>query len=572
MYLSSGMQDTRAFYRGVSIVLVMLYTALAPVFASPGHDHGSEIAGAAPPETPRVAMTSENFQLVGVVEGEVLVLYLDRASDNEPVSTANIEVSLNGDAIEAALQPDGVYEIASPLLKKAGQIEVLATIMNGDMSDLLVGSLNIPQRAMDRSSSTPIAGFSRAMAELVQVFPTALAGAKPTTMGAGLVGIGVFVGAMMMGRRRKTAVVILLLSIIAVASTAALAGPGHDHGSDPGAATNGNAPQRMPDGSIFLPKPSQRLLEVRTQLIQKVSAIPTVRFNGRIIADPRLSGVVQSSIGGRFVAPQGGVVNQGAIVVAGQLLGRVKPSFASIDTSQLLQSLAELEQQIALNKQKLTRLEPLLKSNAVPVAQVDETRFLLTGQIDRRRELVQSLSREEELVAPVDGVIAAGRVVSGQVVSQSDRLFEIIDPARPLVEALVFDPTITGNIGDAEMTLSDGSAFQLRFLSRNRTLQQQYASIQFEVVNPSGTMNIGQPVSISLKAGNPIIGIIVPRAALVQSPNGQMVVFEQTEPEVFVPRAVRTEPLDSLRVLVLAGIKEGEKIVVRNAPLVNQVR
>lgn len=571
MHLTSGMQSTRAFHRGLAIAIVALYAAFAPAFASPGHDHGPEPAGSASVATPRVAMTSENFQLVGIVEGEVMVLYLDRASDNEPVTTAKIEISLNGDAIEATLQPDGVYEVASPLLKKAGQIEVLATIANDDMSDLLVGSLNIPERAKDGHGTTPIAGFSRAMADLVHALPAPLAGAKATTMGAGLVGFGVFVGAMM-GRRRKTAFLILLLSIMAVASTAALASPGHDHGPEPAAATNGNAPQRMPDGSIFLPKPSQRLLEVRTQLIQKVSATPTLRFNGRIIADPRLSGVVQSSIGGRFVAPQDGVVPQGAIVKAGQLLGRVKPSFASIDSSQLLQSLAELDQQIALNKQKLTRLEPLLKSNAVPLAQVDETRFLLTGQIDRRRELVQSLSREEELVAPVDGVIAAGRVVSGQVVSQSDRLFEIVDPARPLVEALVFDPTIIGRIADAEMMLSDGSVVQLRFLSRSRMLQQQYASVQFEVVNPSGTMNIGQPVSISLKAGNPVSGIVVPRAALAQAPNGQTVVFEHKEPEVFVPRAVRTEPLDSHRVLVRAGIKEGDKIVVRNAPLVNQVR
>ena len=571
MRLASAMQSIRVAQLRLMVAIITLYAALSPAIAGPGHDHGPEPAAAASVASPRVAMTSENFQLVGIVEGEVMVLYLDRASDNEPVTTARIEVSLNGDVIEAALQPDGIYEIASPQLKQAGQIEVLATIANGDTSDLLVGSLTIPERANDGHGAKPIAGISRAMTDLAHALPAPLAGAKPATLGAGLVGFGVFVGAMM-GRRRKIAFAVLLLSIMAVASTAALASPGHDHGPESGAAANGNAPQRMPDGSIFLPKPSQRLLEVRTQLIQKVSATPTVRFNGRIIADPRLSGVVQSSIGGRFVAPQGGVLPPGALVKAGHLLGRVRPSFASIDSSQLLQSLAELDQQIALNKQKLARLEPLLKSNTVPLAQVDETRFLLAGQIDRRRELVQSLSREEELVAPVDGVIAAGRVVSGQVVSQSDRLFEIIDPARPLVEALVFDPTIIDRIGEAEMTLSDGSVVQLRFLSRSRMLQQQYASVQFEVVNPAGHMNIGQPVSISMKVGNPVNGIVVPRAALAQAPNGQMVVFEHKEPEVFVPRAVRTEPLDGQRVLVLAGIKEGDKIVVRNAPLVNQVR
>ena len=43
-------------------------------------------------------------------------------------------------------------------------------------------------------------------------------------------------------------------------------------------------------------------------------------------------------------------------------------------------------------------------------------------------------------------------------------------------------------------------------------------------------------------------------------------------PEVFVPRAVRTEPFDNETVLVTGGLEAGTKIVVRNAPLVNQVR
>jgi len=50
------------------------------------------------------------------------------------------------------------------------------------------------------------------------------------------------------------------------------------------------------------------------------------------------------------------------------------------------------------------------------------------------------------------------------------------------------------------------------------------------------------------------------------------VVFSHKEPELFAPRPVRTEPLDGDNVLVTAGIAEGERIVVRNAPLLNQVR
>jgi len=35
---------------------------------------------------------------------------------------------------------------------------------------------------------------------------------------------------------------------------------------------------------------------------------------------------------------------------------------------------------------------------------------------------------------------------------------------------------------------------------------------------------------------------------------------------------VRTEPFDATRVLIAAGIGEGERIVVRGAELINQIR
>jgi hypothetical protein len=68
-----------------------------------------------------------------------------------------------------------------------------------------------------------------------------------------------------------------------------------------------------------------------------------------------------------------------------------------------------------------------------------------------------------------------------------------------------------------------------------------------------------------------VTGILLPRAALAQAPNGQTVVFTHKEPEIFAPRPVRTQPFDSETVLVTGGLSAGEKVVVRNAPLINQV-
>ena len=90
--------------------------------------------------------------------------------------------------------------------------------------------------------------------------------------------------------------------------------------------------------------------------------------------------------------------------------------------------------------------------------------------------------------------------------------------------------------------------------------------------NRDGTLDVGLPVKVVAAIGAPVTGIILPRAALTQAPNGQTVVFAQKEPEVFEPKAVRVEPFDAGRVRILAGVEAGETIVVEHAPLVAQIR
>lgn len=52
----------------------------------------------------------------------------------------------------------------------------------------------------------------------------------------------------------------------------AWAGDGHDHGDAPPAA-NSNGPKRLPDGGVFLPKPAQRQIGVRTLPVEEDRAV-----------------------------------------------------------------------------------------------------------------------------------------------------------------------------------------------------------------------------------------------------------------------------------------------------------
>jgi RND family efflux transporter MFP subunit len=373
-------------------------------------------------------------------------------------------------------------------------------------------------------------------------------------------------GAVLSGRRRLLIVPAVIIGLI-LASAVAWGHEGHDHGPDL-SASMGNSPHRRPDGRLFVPKPTQRLLEVRTRIATIETKTRTVRFHGRVVADPNRSGVAQSTIQGRYEAPQGGVPPLGTKVKTGDLLGRVAASFASIDSSDMMQTLGALDQEIALARRKLMRQEQLLASNAVPKASVDDTRIQIEGLEKRRQELLAARVRPEDLRAPVSGVIAMTRVVAGQVVQPSDVLFQIIDPGSLMVEALVFDQIDPDAVHEATASVAGVAApIRLKFLGRSRALQQQYSLLEMAV-----RLNTGTPVTVIATAGERVTGVVLPHAALAQAPNGQTVVFSHKEPEVFVPRAVRVEALDRDNVLITAGIDAGEKIVVHNAPLLNQVR
>jgi len=549
--------------------------------AHEGHDHADKpAADAGILASPRIVAVSESYQFVGIVEGEVLVVYLDRAADNEPVTAATIEVSLNGQPFKAEPQRDGTYEVTAPLLKRPGQIEVLIDITDAGTSDLLVGAVVIASSRVNNAA--PASGLwlrvvelvaGRAAAENARDRGSGLTGTTGWLIVAGI-GAGIVIAILLAIRARRRSAATVLLAILSwlafTAGTFAHEGD-HDHGADL-KASSGNSPQRRPDGAIFLPKPSQRLLEVRTSILKLQSATRAVRLAGRVAANPNFSGVVQSTIAGRYEAPAGGVPPLGARVKAGDLLGRVTPSFASIDSSDMAQTLGDIEQKLSIARAKLARQEQLLRSNVVAPALVDETRMEVEGLIKRRGDLLTARARAEELRAPVNGVIAISRAIAGQVVAQTDKLFEIIDPSRLLVEALIFDQADPDAVSEATALVSGDTTVKLRLLGRSRALQQHYALVQFEVVESATPLSVGMPVTVIARTGAPISGLFVPSAALAQAPNGQTVVFEHKEPEVFVPRAVRIEPFDGQTVLVTGGLEPGVKVVVRGAPLVNQVR
>ena len=71
--------------------------------AHEGHDHDDSPRAALTSTYPRVTAQLEVYEVVGILKGDRLLIYLDRVATNEPVTDAKVKVTIgDGEAIDAA--------------------------------------------------------------------------------------------------------------------------------------------------------------------------------------------------------------------------------------------------------------------------------------------------------------------------------------------------------------------------------------------------------------------------------------------------------------------------------------
>jgi membrane fusion protein, heavy metal efflux system len=582
----------RACSRAIAIWAVVLTSAVPALqsraLAHDGHDHGTAAVALPVTVNPRAAATGDEFEAVAILKDGTLLIFVDRFADNSPVTKATVTVTIGAKDIVAQPAPDGTYRVAWPPEARTGRHDLVVGIQEGAVSDLLVSTLELPAMA-----SALTAGSAPTLIERLRGW---IAG-SPLVAALGALVLMALAAALVLRRKAEasgeaaepaedktktggsdTGSTGLCLLIAVVLATSAFADqPAAAQTADaatarPAPVNTGDAPRRLPDGSVFLPKPTQRLLDVRTVLVKETPHRASQTLVGRVIANPNRSGLVQSSTGGRITPPKSGLPRLGQAVKAGDVLGYVTPAFQAIDSANVAQTSGDLDQQIELARTRLERAQRLLAANAGTRVQAEEAELTLKGLERRRGALNTSQIKAEPLIAPVDGVISSARAVPGQVVAPQDVLFEIIDGRSLWVEALVFDTASSQAFSQPTASTQDGASFPLTFVGRSRSLRQQSAILHFEITLPPATLDVGTPVTVHAQSGEPITGIVLPRAAVVRSANGEDVVWRHTEPERFVPTPVRISSFDGARVLVQAGLNAGQRIVVQSAELISQVR
>ena len=573
---------------GGSLAIVAVLISAKPLLAHEGHDHGGPKIEILTAVAPRFEAASDDFELVGVVKGKELIIYLDRFRSNEQIPTAKIAATANGEPIAVEPLADKSYSVKTPLLASPGKIDFVFTIVDGDVTDLLAASLEAtgPKttavgtrtwgETLLENRSTIIAGGVGFMFGVLSILMFRMGKDRKISDTLSPDGVSTDQAKLTPVAVKPVAKIRRAGSALALAIVVAFANPGDgtaDEAKVPAKTQltiTADLPQRLPDGSLFVPKETQHLLTIRTVLAGESSAAKTVQLSGQVIADPNGFGRVQSPVDGRIETLEAGLPHVGQRVVKGQTLALVLPIIPTADQNSYAGTIGELDTQILLAEQKLSRISRI--PGTIPQKDIDDTRTTLDGLRKRRASVRSSQGEPQPLTAPITGVVSMSAAVPGQLASARDAIFEIVDPARLWVEAIAFDPRLVSDIVDASAVTTTGETFKLKFVGRSLTLRQQGTPVNFSIQAPTESLAIGRPMTVILKTASKRDGMILPQAAVVRGANGVSIIWTHVAAERFKPNVVKLQPLDGERVVVEGGLKANERAVIEGATLLNQIR
>ena len=134
----------------------------AASLAGEGHDHGDAApAAASTAGAPRFATQGAQFELVGVLQGHDLSLYLDRAADNSPVTEARIELDIAGQTLLATRHEPDSFEVELPDAPAPGLLKLRARVSVGEHTEVMDAELDLHGEAAHDAAGATQAGHRR---------------------------------------------------------------------------------------------------------------------------------------------------------------------------------------------------------------------------------------------------------------------------------------------------------------------------------------------------------------------------------------------------------------------------
>jgi RND family efflux transporter MFP subunit len=237
------------------------------------------------------------------------------------------------------------------------------------------------------------------------------------------------------------------------------------------------------------------------------------------------------------------------------------------------------EYRLALENRKRLGMgaEPLAVSGAEDLVNASRRRLELWGLTTQQLDEIASSAKpqiELPIYSTVSGIVTERKVTQGQYVNAGEVLFTVTDLSTIWVKADVYQPDLPSvHTGQSVEITSDslpGTTLHgcVGFLDTSINPQTRTASARIEVPNPSMRLRPGMFVQVKFAApaGHDVLAI--PRSAVLDTGMRKFVYVAKGNGE-FEGRQVQLGPAGTDYYPVLAGLKEGERIVSQGSFLID---
>jgi membrane fusion protein, heavy metal efflux system len=310
------------------------------------------------------------------------------------------------------------------------------------------------------------------------------------------------------------------------------------------------------------------------------------------------TGVVQANAyrATPVVSLVGGILRQmnaelGQSVGRGQTVAVVFSDELAMAQSRYLNAVAELDEHHkhhirtvrlveigAASREELEQATTKLKTAESEVAS-HRQRLMLLGLSSRRIAQLKTpsqVSSEVSLPAPVSGTVISRTANPGEVIAAEKEILRIADLSSVWVVGQVYEKDLGKVVvGSGASITSDtypGRVFRGRVSYIDPTLDPatRTAQARIELANPGQALKIGMFVNVAFAAlgGSESTTPVIPKSAVQNIKNQQVVFVETSTPNTYAMRPVKLGPEVNGRYPVLEGLVVGERIVIEGSFLI----
>lgn len=211
---------------------------------------------------------------------------------------------------------------------------------------------------------------------------------------------------------------------------------------------------------------------------------------------------------------------------------------------------------------------PEAAASAGALVEAAHDRLRLWGISQAQIEKLEKTGRPDlslTFVSPISGTVLQKNVVEGQYVQEGTELYLLADLSSVWLIAQVYEFEL-GKLKEGERAAVTVSAYpgrqftgRIAFIEPVLERETRTARVRVVLPNPRGDLKPGMFADAQLEV--PLgEGLSAPKSAVIDT-GARRLVYVETSPGTFVPREVTLGSSAGDRVVVLEGLKEGERVV-----------